>query len=98
MWASRAASRPPECAALNALAAAFQAAGGVENITRIVRLAVFVSSTQDFADQAKVANGASDLLQALFDDAGCHARVAVGVASLPLDAAVEVEMWVECRG
>ncbi len=83
---------------LNALAAAAQAAGGIENIVRIVRLAVFVASTPQFADQAKVANGASELLQGLFGETGRHVRVAVGVASLPLDAAVEVEMWAECRG
>jgi enamine deaminase RidA (YjgF/YER057c/UK114 family) len=83
--------------ALNALAAAAQAAGGIEKITRIVRLAVFVSSTQEFTEQAKVANGASDLMQALFGESGRHARISVGVASLPLDAVVEVELWVECE-
>jgi enamine deaminase RidA (YjgF/YER057c/UK114 family) len=82
--------------ALNALAAAAQAAGGMENIARILRLAVFVNSTADFTEQAKVANGASELMQALFGESGRHARLAVGVASLPLDAAVEVELWVEC--
>jgi len=81
---------------LNALAAAGQAAGGVERILRIVRLGVFVNSTESFTEQAKVANGASDLLQAVFGDAGRHARVAVGVAALPLDAAVEIELWAEC--
>jgi enamine deaminase RidA (YjgF/YER057c/UK114 family) len=83
--------------ALNALAALADAAGGIENITRIVRLAVFVSSTPGFTDQPKVANGASDLMQALFGESGRHARVAVGVSALPLDAAVEVELWAECR-
>jgi enamine deaminase RidA (YjgF/YER057c/UK114 family) len=82
--------------ALNALAAAAQAAGGLQNIARIVRLAVFVNSAPGFTEQAKVANGASDLLRTLFDDAGRHARVAVGVSALPLDAAVEVELWAEC--
>lgn len=83
--------------ALNALAALAEGAGGIENIVRIVRLAVFVNSTREFADHAKVANGASDFLQALFGENGRHARVAVGVAALPLDAAVEVELWAECR-
>lgn len=83
--------------ALNALAAAAQAAGGVEKIARIVRLAVFVSSTSEFTEQAKIANGASELMQALFGEAGRHVRLAVGVASLPLDATVEVELWVECE-
>jgi enamine deaminase RidA (YjgF/YER057c/UK114 family) len=82
--------------ALNALAAAAQAAGGLQNIARIVRLAVFVNSAPGFTEQAKVANGASDLLRTLFEDAGRHARVAVGVSALPLDAAVEVELWAEC--
>lgn len=83
--------------ALNALAALADAAGGIENVTRIVRLAVFVSCIPGFADQPKVANGASDLMQALFGENGRHARVAVGVSALPLDAAVEVELWAECR-
>jgi enamine deaminase RidA (YjgF/YER057c/UK114 family) len=83
--------------ALNALAALADVGGGIENVTRIVRLAVFVNSTPGFTDQPKVANGASDLLQALFGENGRHARVAVGVSALPLDAAVEVELWAECR-
>lgn len=82
---------------LNALAAAAQAAGGIENLSRIVRLGVFVNSTADFTDQAKVANGASDLLRSVFGEAGLHARAAVGVAALPLNAAVEIEMLAECR-
>ncbi len=81
--------------ALNALAAAAGAAGGIEQIVRIVRLAVFVSSTPEFTDQPKVANGASDLMQALFGEAGRHVRLAVGAPSLPLNAAVEVELWAE---
>lgn len=81
---------------LNGLAAAAQAAGGIENISRIVRLCVFVSSTPEFTEQAKVANGASDLLQAVLGEAGRHVRAAVGVAALPLNAAVEIELWAEC--
>ncbi len=91
-----AAQEAARIAALNGLAAAGQAAGGIDNIARIVRLAVFVNSMPGFADQAKVANGASDLLQAVFGEAGRHVRVAVGVAALPLDAAVEIELWAEC--
>jgi enamine deaminase RidA (YjgF/YER057c/UK114 family) len=83
--------------ALNAVAALAEGAGGIENIVRIVRLAVFVNSAREFTDHAKVANGASDLMQALLGENGRHARVAVGVAALPLDAAVEVEVWAECR-
>lgn len=82
--------------ALNGLAAAAQAAGGIEKIARVVRLGVFVNSTPDFTEQAKVANGASDLLQTLLGEAGRHARAAVGVAALPLNAAVEIELWAEC--
>jgi enamine deaminase RidA (YjgF/YER057c/UK114 family) len=82
---------------LNGLAAAAQAAGGIEKIARIVRLAVFVNSTPEFTDQAKVANGASDQLQAVFGEAGRHARAAVGVVALPLNAAVEIEMWAQCQ-
>jgi enamine deaminase RidA (YjgF/YER057c/UK114 family) len=60
-------------------------------VRRIVKLGVFVNSTADFIDQPKVANGASELMQALFGEDGRHARSAVGVASLPLGAAVEVD-------
>lgn len=69
--------------------------GNLERVTRIVKLGVFVNSTADFTDQPKVANGASDLMVALFGDAGKHARAAVGVAALPLGAAVEVDAIVE---
>jgi enamine deaminase RidA (YjgF/YER057c/UK114 family) len=81
-----------ELAALNAVAAAASAAGGIDRIERIVRLCVFVNSAPGFTDQPKVANGASDLLARIFDDAGRHVRSAVGVAELPLDAAVELEL------
>ena len=82
-------------AALNGLAAAANAAGGVDRISRIVRVCVYVNSAPDFTDQPKVANGASDLLAGIFSDAGKHARSAVGVAALPLNAAVELELVVE---
>lgn len=65
--------------------------GTLERVTRVVKLGVFVNSTADFTDQPKVANGASELMVALFGDDGRHARAAVGVAALPLGAAVEVE-------
>jgi enamine deaminase RidA (YjgF/YER057c/UK114 family) len=67
------------------------ALGTLGRVERIVKLGVFVNSTGDFTDQAKVANGASDLMVALFGDAGKHARAAVGVPVLPLGAAVEVD-------
>ena len=82
-------------AALNAVAAAAQVAGGLDNITRVVRLAVYVNSAADFTDQPKVANGASDVLTKIFGEDGRHVRAAVGVAALPLGAAVEVELEVE---
>jgi enamine deaminase RidA (YjgF/YER057c/UK114 family) len=71
------------------------ALGGLHRVERIVKLGVFVNSTPDFTDQPKVANGASDLMVALFGEAGKHARAAVGVASLPLGAAVEVDAIVQ---
>jgi len=82
-------------AALNAVAAAAQVAGGIDRISRVVRVCVYVNSAPGFHSQPKVANGASDLLAGIFGDAGRHARSAVGVAELPLDAAVELELVVE---
>ncbi len=69
--------------------------GTLERVKRVVKLGVFVNSTADFTDQPKVANGASELMVALFGDSGKHARSAVGVAVLPLGAAVEVDAIVE---
>ena len=71
------------------------ALGGLHRVERIVKLGVFVNSTADFTDQPKVANGASDLMVALFGEAGKHARSAVGVDALPLGAAVEVDAIVQ---
>ena len=82
-------------AVLNGLAAAAQVAGGVDAIARIIRACVFVNSGPGFTEQPKVANGASDVLAQIFGDAGRHARSAVGVAELPLNSAVEVELMVE---
>ena len=73
------------------------ALGTLGRVERIVRLGVFVNPTGDFTDQAKVANGASDLMVALFGDAGKHARAAVGVPVLPLGAAVEIDAVVAVR-
>jgi enamine deaminase RidA (YjgF/YER057c/UK114 family) len=83
---------------LNALAVAADTAGGIDHITRIVRLAVYVNSAPGFTDQPKVANGASDLMADIFGDAGRHVRAAVGANELPLDAAVEVELMAEVQG
>jgi len=82
-------------AGLNALAIAAETAGGVDNIRRIVRLAVFVNSAAGFTEQPKVANGASDLMVEVFGEAGRHVRAAVGVNELPSNAAVEVELMAE---
>lgn len=73
------------------------ALGSLDRVERIVKLGVFVASTADFADQPKVANGASELMQEVFGEAGRHARSAVGVASLPLGVAVEVDAIVAVR-
>jgi enamine deaminase RidA (YjgF/YER057c/UK114 family) len=67
------------------------ALGGFDRVARIVKLGVFVNSDPDFTDQPKVANGASELMAEVFGEAGRHARSAVGVAVLPLGAAVEVD-------
>lgn len=82
-------------AALNAVAAAAAVAGGLDSITRVVRLVVFVASDPGFTGQPAVANGASLLLQEIFGEAGVHVRSAVGVAVLPLDSPVEIELVVE---
>jgi enamine deaminase RidA (YjgF/YER057c/UK114 family) len=87
-----------ECArqcALNALAAIRAEVGELSAIVRIVKVVVFVASTPDFTAQPQVANGVSELLGEVFGDAGRHARSAVGVGVLPLDAPVEVELVVE---
>lgn len=78
--------------ALNCLAVARAALGSLDRVTQVVKVSGFVNSAPGFTAQAKVLNGASDLLVDVFGDAGRHARAAVGVAELPLDAAVEVEM------
>lgn len=80
---------------LNALAAAGSAAGGVDNISRIVKATIFVASEPTFTAQPKVGNGASELLAMVFGAEGQHVRSAVGVAVLPMDAPVEVELVVE---
>jgi enamine deaminase RidA (YjgF/YER057c/UK114 family) len=80
--------------ALNALSAV-DSLVGIDAVTRVVKVVGFVASAPGFTGQAGVVDGASDLLCEVFGQAGAHARSAVGVAVLPLDAAVEVEMIVE---
>jgi enamine deaminase RidA (YjgF/YER057c/UK114 family) len=77
--------------AVNLLAQIKAGLGDLDKVVRVVRLGGFINSTPDFIDVPKVMNGASDLMVAVFGDKGRHARSTVGVASLPLDAAVEVE-------
>lgn len=81
--------------ALNALAAVKSVVGDLERIVRVVKVVGFVASAPDFTGQPGVVNGASELLGEALGDAGVHARSAVGVAVLPLDAPVEVEIQVE---
>ena len=80
--------------ALNALAA-IDALVGIDTVTRVVKVVGFVASAPGFNGQPGVVNGASELLGEVFGDAGAHARSAVGVSELPLDAPVEVELIVE---
>lgn len=82
--------------ALNALAA-IDALVGLDAVVKVVKVTGFVASAPDFTGQPAVVNGASELLGEVFGDAGAHARSAVGVAVLPLDAPVEVEVVVEVR-
>jgi enamine deaminase RidA (YjgF/YER057c/UK114 family) len=77
--------------AVNLLAQVKAAIGDLDKVVRVVRLGGFINSAPDFIDGPKVLNGASDLMVAVFGDKGRHARTTVGVASLPADAAVEVE-------
>jgi enamine deaminase RidA (YjgF/YER057c/UK114 family) len=74
-----------------------KALGSLDRVERIVKLGVFCATTADFTDQPKVANGASDLMEAVFGDAGKHARSAVSVPVLPLDAMVEIDAVVKVR-
>ena len=83
---------------LNCLSAVKSVAGSLDSIERIVKVTGFVNSAQGFYGQPGVINGASELLGQIFGEAGRHARSAVGVSELPLNAAVEVEMIVKLKG
>lgn len=83
--------------AINCLAVIKSIAGDLENVERVVKLTGFVNSTPDFTDQAKVVNGASELIAAVFGEAGAHSRSAVGMAALPLGAVCEVEAIVKLK-
>lgn len=80
------------------LLAQVQAAVGLDRVERVVKLGVFINSAADFAQQPEVANGASELMQDVFGEAGRHARAAVGVPALPRGAAVEVDAVFAVRG
>ena len=84
-----------QACALNAIAAVKALIGDLDKVVRVVKVVGFVASSPDFTGQPGVVNGASELLGKAFGDAGVHARSAVGVVALPLDAPVEVEMIVE---
>lgn len=84
-------------ATLNALAIIKQSVGSLDRVTRVVRLGVHVASASGFTDQPRVANGASELLIAVYGEAGRHARLALGAAELPLGAPVEIELIVEVQ-
>jgi enamine deaminase RidA (YjgF/YER057c/UK114 family) len=92
------ASELAKICALNAIAAVRSLIGDLDKVVRVVKVVGFVASTPDFSGQPAVVNGASNLLKEAFGEAGVHARSAVGVAALPLDAPVEVEMIVEVAG
>lgn len=77
--------------AINALAAVAEAVGSIDRIAGVVKLSAFVASDPGFGGQPAIANGASDLMFEIFGESGRHARAAVGVTSLPLDASVEIE-------
>lgn len=84
-------------AALNALAAIKGVVGDLDEIEQVVKVTGFVSSAADFYAQPKVINGASEVIGEIFGEAGAHARSAVGVAALPLDSSVEIELVVRVR-
>ncbi len=86
-----------EVCALNCLAAVKGVINNLDSIEQIVKLTVFVNSTENFTNQPQVANGASELLEKIFGGKGKHVRSAVGVNELPLDAAVEIEMIVKIK-
>jgi len=89
--------RAARACAIMLLAQIERALGSLDRVERLVKLGVFVASAPDFADQPKVANGASDLMEKVFGEAGRHARSAVGAAALPLGALVEVDAIVAVR-
>ncbi len=89
------AQKAAELCLLNGLSVIKSVTGSLESIKKIVKVTVFVNSADGFTEQAKVANGASELLVELFGEKGMHVRSAVGVNELPINSAVEIELIVE---
>ncbi len=87
-----------ELCLLNCLSVIKNSAGSLDKIEKIIKVTVFINSADNFTGQPKVANGASDLLVKLFGEKGKHARSAVGVNELPINAAVEIEMIARLAG
>jgi len=94
-YRSQQAQEAAKLCAVNALAQLKSELGSLDKISKILRVSGFVNSVPDFTEQPKVINSASDLLFAIFGEKGKHSRIAVGVASLPLGATVEIDMIVE---
>lgn len=86
-----------EICALNCLSAVKGVIGELKRIEQVIKLTVFVNSAEGFTDQPAVANGASELMEKIFGQAGMHARSAVGVNELPKNASVEIEMIVKIK-
>ncbi|HEY7750834.1 MAG TPA: RidA family protein [Ignavibacteriaceae bacterium] len=95
--AEEAGQKAAELCALNCLSVIKNLIGDLDKIERIIKLVVFVNSDDNFTSQPKVANGASELMIKIFGERGKHARSAVGVSQLPLNAAVEIEMIAELK-
>ena len=84
-----------ELCIINCLSVVKSLTGSLDKIKKIIKVTVIVNSAEGFTDQPKVANGASDLLVAIFGESGKHVRSAVGVSELPIDSSVEIELIVE---
>lgn len=91
------AKKAAEVCAINCLSAVKSLINNLDNIEKIVKLTVFVASAEGFTNQPVVANGASELMVKIFGESGKHARSAVGVSELPLNASVEIEMIVKVK-
>jgi enamine deaminase RidA (YjgF/YER057c/UK114 family) len=91
------AQRAAEICAVNCLSVVKSVIGSLNNIEKIIKLNVYVNSADDFTAQPKIANGASEFIVKIFGEAGKHARSAVGVAQLPLNAPVEIDMIVKVK-